>query len=286
MGDEPFTAEEMNRLHEGPPPRMARGKPPRRLTIVPCVLARPSTAVSIWWARAVGNLEWPFNVIRSSPAIVQDDVGGKVAEGRNLLAARVLARETDSVEVSHLLWIDDDVIPVSPLLLRALHYQSTTHDKDIVAGVYFSKEQFPQPLVFPERGRGTVPFEPNQCFEAWGVGMGLTLVRASLYRRMRDELKLPADSMGNPEWYRTPGRDTDLAVDAEGVMDCGGTEDLYFCELAAKLGVRPVVDTSMHAFSFHYDLAERQGYPREQWEQYRKGGPIIWQTKGGPVEWR
>jgi hypothetical protein len=231
----------------------------------------------------VSGIAWPFNTTKA-PIIIEDDEGGKIAEGRNMLVAKVLERETPGMGIRSILWIDDDVVPISPYLLRALD----GHDEDICAGVYFSKEEFPQPLIFPERGQGVKKFVPEEYYDVWGVGMGLTLVKTDVYRRMKEELKLPLDSKGNPEWYRTTGRDEDLmaSVDlANKVRGMGGTEDLYFCNLAARLDIRPWVDTGKHCFGFHYDMARRVGYPKPQWETYRKECRVVWETPDGPVEW-
>jgi hypothetical protein len=197
---------------------------PKQAAIAHCTLGRPGAPVSLWWARAIGNITWPFNVAKA-PFMVEDDLGKNIAEGRNMLIAKVMEKETPSLEFTKILWIDDDVIPISHLLLRALD----SHDADVCAGVYFSKDEYPQPLIFPAMGRQPDKFVPDKCYEVWGVGMGLTLVKMDVYRRMRDELKLPLDKNGNPQWYKTPGEDGDLKLNENGIMEMGGTEDLYFC---------------------------------------------------------
>lgn len=271
-------------LLEAEPVRLAPKPLPKQQAIAQCTLLRPGAAVSGWWARAVGNVVWPFNTVRT-PIYIEDDVGGMVAEARNDLVARVLAinEANKSTEITKIFWVDDDVIPVSPMVLRAL--DAHIDESPIVSGVYFSKETFPQPLIFPEKGQGVSRFEPDTCVRAWGCGMGLTLVAVDLYRRMRDELDLPLDVKGNPEWYRTSGRNVDIVADEEGVLSVAGTEDLYFCDLAARLDVRPVIDCGKHAFGFHYSLGTREVYPGPQWEQYRRNQPVVWKTPDGDVVW-
>lgn len=258
--------------------------PVKQKAIAECVLLRPGAVVWAWWARTVGNIAWPFNTGKVVH-YVEDDIGGMVAEGRNQIVAHILemSERNPTTEIDKIFWMDDDVLPISPLILRAL--DSHIHKSPIVSGVYFSKEEYAQPLIFPEKGHGVGTFEPDKAIEAWACGMGLTLVKVDLYRQMRDELKLPMDAKGNPEWYRTKGRNVDLVRDEGKFLDLGGTEDLYFCDLAAKLGVRPIIDMGKHAFGFHYSLATKQAFPTKQWEQFRKNKPIVWDTAHGPVEW-
>lgn len=239
--------------------------------------------VSMWWSRAAGGVAWPFNRTKAV-LYVEDDVGNEIAEARNKLVAESLARESDTMEIEGIFWVDDDVILVSSLALRALD----SHHVPICSGVYFSKEEYPQPLVFPAVGQGVDQFVPDKAYEVWGHGMGLTLVRMEVYRRMRDELDIGIDKYGNPQWYKTPGKEDADRPPAirDGIMDMGGTEDLYFCSQAAKLGYKPVIDTGRHAFGFHMDMKTRRCYPPKQWEQYRKNQPIVWPTPDGDVIWR
>ncbi len=229
------------------------------------------------WACAVESIIWPLNCGKM-PLPVIDEQGGEIAEARNRAVSIALAACSETRDVSELLWIDDDVIVSRGCLLQLL-----SHNRDIVSGVYFLKGDLGEPLIFPCRGGGTSPFVPDEVKEVWGHGMGLTLVRTEVYRRMEAELKLPLDRYGNPEWYRTPN-EANITVE-DGVMYAGGTEDLYFLHNAAKLGYRPLLDGTKHAFGFHYDLRRREAWPQEQWAQYRKGRKVIWNTPTGLVVW-
>ncbi len=234
--------------------------------------------VSILWAICLSQLEYPLNYGRLFMPVL-DDIGGTIDSCRNQCVARTLMMEDDRAEITHILWLDDDVI-FCPSVLRRL----MSHGRDIASGVYFLKDDVPEPLIFPERFCGTVPFVPDQVKEYWGCGSGLTLVKTGVYKRMLEELKLPMGREGKwPEWYRTTCADDNEVCD--GVKNGGGTEDLYFCELASKIGVKPLVDTSRHAFGFHYDSRTNKAYPLPQWEQYAAGQPITWDTPAGTVTW-
>lgn len=246
--------------------------------------------VSHWWAQAADRLFAPMNTVKGSIFWI-DKVGGMIAECRNAAVAKVLTFDSDQVEVDSIFWLDDDVI-CSPGALRQLYH----HDTPIASGVYFTKEEgnFAEPLIFPGRCAGTAKYIPapdgeQKSSEMWGHGMGLTLVKMDVYRRMRDELQLPLDCNGQPEWYRT----TSGEINQEGnCLDMGGTEDLFFLHNAAKLGYKPIVDFTKYAFGFHYCSVRKKGYPEKQWEQYEaalggSGKPIEWpQPDGSVITWK
>lgn len=237
-------------------------------------------AVSIWWHIAAESLMWPMNYGRQTSAI-RDTIGGEIAETRNKLVSMALSFENEDREVTHIFWLDDDVICTRGALLQLIH-----HDLDIVSGVYFTKSpgDISEPLIFPAEGEGTDKFLPGRTYHVWGHGMGLCLIRTEVYKKMQRELNLPLDKYGHPEWYRTTGRVEDIKVVDE-VIYSGGTEDLYFLDKANKLGYRPLIDTNKHAFGFHYDLQRHTGYPEKQWKQYENRQPVEWDTPDGIVRW-
>ncbi len=234
-------------------------------------------SVSIEWASVLRALAWPLNVGYTN-LFVLDINGGEIAETRNRCVQLALDACSDRSEVSHLFWLDDDVIASRMSLLQLL-----SHDRDIVSGVYFTKCDPSEPLILPGRGAGTTPFVPDRVFETWGHGMGLTLVKTDVYRRMAKETDLGRDKYGRPAWYRTTGPES--ATVEDGCFWLGGTEDLFFLDAAGKLGYRPLVDTSRLAFGWHMDAMTRQGFPKKQWTQRMTGQPIIWETPDGPVTW-
>lgn len=247
--------------------------------------------VSHWWCQAAERLLSPMNTVKGA-IFMTDEVGGMIAEGRNAAVQKVLGTfESADVEVDSIFWLDDDVI-CSPGAIRQLYH----HDVPIASGVYFTKEPgiFSQPLIFPGRCSGVDKFVPakdgeQRAYKVWGHGMGLALVKAEVYRRMRDELDLGTDCNGNPMWYRTTSGELKVEGDC---VDMGGTEDMYFLDLASKLGYEPLIDCSKYAFGFHYCSSSRKGYPEPQWNQYvaalgGSGKPIEWpQPDGSVIEWR
>lgn len=232
-------------------------------------------SVSLEWTRIVAELMWPMNVGRAHQ-FVRDAVGGEIAETRNAIVQKCLDMEKQNVEIDSLFWLDDDVLPT-----RAALIQLYSHHRDIASGAYFTKGEPGQPLVFPGRLQGTAPWEPDRVLEAWGHGMGLCLVKASVYKRMLAE-GLSKDKYGRPQWYKTP---QEYRLEGQ-MLDCGGTEDLYFLDAANQFGYKPLVDCGKWTFGFHYDRESHRGYPEKQFEQLRTGQPVTWETPSGTVTWK
>jgi hypothetical protein len=242
-------------------------------------LATPSLGlVSIFWARTCASIIWPMNTGKSI-FYLRDGEGGEVAETRNAIVDQVLTYDQRQ-KVSHILWVDDDVLVQPGCLLELLHF-----DRDIASGVYFSKVagHGSQPLIFPSEYGGADHFRPNEVYETWGHGMGLCLIKTDVYKRMHRELKLGRDKYNRVEFYKTAGGLTHVGPD--NVLHTGFTEDLYFLGQAAKLGIKPLVVCTKPAFGWHLDSATDTGYPETQWKQMMADEPVRWQTPAGEVVW-
>ena len=248
-----------------------------RIQIAQCT---PSLGmVSIWWSRAVQCI---FGENHSGKSIfyLRDGVGGEIAEVRNNLVQMVLDHKTPH---SHVFWIDDDVLVFPGCLLELLHQY-----KDVVSGVYFTKMpgNLSSPLIYSTEGAGPDQFVPDAAYPVFAHGMGLTLVRTEVYRRMAAELDLGRDKYNRPQWYRTSDAATELREGDNGVVDTGYTEDTWFLRNCHRIGVHPHVVTTKHAFAFHYDATSDRGYPEKQWQQWISGAPIVWDVaEGEPVVW-
>ncbi len=238
------------------------------------VKATPSLGtVSLWWAKCTENIHWPNNLGKTQ-AYTEDAVGGEIAETRNAIVHNILnfEKENAHVEVTHILWIDDDVL-APPSILMKLH----EHNTDVVSGVYFTKLPgvLSIPLIFPAKHDGYAVFKPDEIREAWGFAHGLSLIKLDVYKRMLKELSLSSDKYGRPQWYNVPTPEkTDIAL-------LNITEDIWFFDNLEKLNIRPKVDCTKYAFGFHYNSALRVGYPEKQWQSHVKGEPLVW----GDVTW-
>lgn len=229
--------------------------------------------VSMLWADMRSQIFFPMNTGRY-PFSLQDKKGGEIGEVRNQMVEFFLTLErlSPNSQFPGVMWLDDDVVPCSPAVLLAL----MGHERPIASGVYFSKMDHGEPLIFPGGSAGTTPFRPGEVFESWGWAQGLCFISLEVYKRMRDELDIGVDKYGHPAWYKTP----EFGPAEGGGFVTGGTEDFIFFDRASKLGYRPIVDCRGCAFGFHLDLATLQAYPREQWDHKCRTQPIVWPAKG------
>jgi hypothetical protein len=233
--------------------------------------------VSMPWHMAVMNLLWPLNCTKTVIPCY-DMHGGEIAEARDKLVDLAFGLCSDKQEVTHLFFLDDDVI-VPQFCLRKL----LNHNVPVASGVYFTKTEVGEPLIFPGPGLGSQPFEPDAVFEGWGWSMGLSVIRMDVFRRMRDELNLPLDKYGCTQFFKTPSEaDTDYQ---DGIITDGGTEDFIFFSNLAKLGIKPVIDCTRYCMGFHMDMSTLQAYPSEQWKQYNRGEPVVWNVGGKETRW-
>lgn len=267
--------------------------------------------VSLFWARMTECQNWPVGVGKSL-FYLRDAQGGEIAEVRNAIVAECLEYDRTHNPVTHLFWVDDDVLPFQFCLTELWAKKAP-----ICTGTYFMKlDGPPQPLLWPgEFTEGPlVPFQPNRELSVRYAGMGLTLIELNVYKRMAKELDLPKDKYGRTQFYKTSTAE-DITMDASGNVNAGFTEDSWFYDHAAKAGFAPLALTTKHAFGFHCAplfecracgfktnerlLANRHvvdepghriseditGYPQEQWRQFVAGEPITWEIPDGKVVW-
>jgi hypothetical protein len=82
-------------------------KQPRKKFIA---VATPTLgSVSIEWASCLRAMAWPLNTGYINFFVI-DDQGGEIAETRNRCVQLALDYDRGDCEVSHIFWIDDDVI--------------------------------------------------------------------------------------------------------------------------------------------------------------------------------
>lgn len=235
--------------------------------------------VHMFFVGRLYNLRMPMNRIVRQVYVI----GREVGHARNEIVARALAIEQDdpTLRCSHVLFLDDDVLFHQDALLKLL-----ANDRPIVSGLYYTKSDVPTPLVLHGEYGGTArAWTPGDVVECWAHGMGLTLIQAEVFRRMRDEGHIGLDEHGYPNWFTTT-RD-DIVVTPSGWRAIANqTEDVAFLRRAADLGYQPCVDTSQTAFGFHFDTKAQTGYPAPQWREFCDRGTVTWpMSDGEPVVW-
>lgn len=270
-------------------------------------------SVSMFWSRMTESILWPMGIGKTL-LYLRDRNGGEIAEVRNSMVDEALEYDRTTNPVTHLFWIDDDVLVFAGALKELLALKV-----EVASGTYFLKEGGePQPLLWEgDFSDGPMlPFRPNQVVPIRFCGMGLTLVRLDLYKRMAKELDLGRDKYNRLRFYHT-AKEEDMGVDAKGVVSEGFTEDWWFLTHAAKVGATMRASTGKNAFGFHvspafecthpgcgFRTSERRlayrhaaenlthhidedivGHPGPQWNQWVKGEAIRWPTPAGEVVW-
>lgn len=203
--------------------------------------------ISPLWHRARAGLSHPtnFNMVE----YVIDRLA--VDDARNKAAAQALSQKP--VPPEFLFFLDYDVLPHFDALTK-LFFRARCNPKiDIFAGVYCCKYQNPpDPLIYAGNGQG--PFWDwtigdlltTDSHDITSVHMGLTLIRTSLFQRMKDEGVAHGDGtdLSDEPFFLT--RSDKRAVNG-GVFTRSGTEDIYFCDKARSIGAKIMVDTSVLA---------------------------------------
>jgi hypothetical protein len=209
-------------------------------------------------------------------------VGKEVGDARNEIVARALALEQDdpTIRCSKVFFLDDDVLVHPDVLLKLLE-----HHRPIVSGLYYTKTSVPTPLVLQGDYEGVArSWMPGELVECHGHGMGICLIDADVFRRVRDELPIGVDRFGYPAWFATT-KDAAVLTAAGTRRVMNQTEDMRFLGFARALGYTTAVDTSPQAFGWHLDTKTMQGYPLKQWQEFTERGTITWETEKGAVTW-
>lgn len=224
------------------------------------------------------NLRMPMNTIQKHVYVVGKEVG----DARNEIVAKALALEQEdpTIRCSKIFFLDDDVLVHADALLKLLE-----HNRPIVSGLYYTKTSVPTPLVLQADYEGTArSWTPGDLVECHGHGMGICLIDADVFRRVRDELPIGVDKFEHPAWFATTKDAAVLKADgSRQVMN--QTEDMRFLGYARQLGYTTAVDTSAQAFGWHLDTKTMTAYPQKQWSEFSKTGRITWDTEKGPVTW-
>lgn len=224
------------------------------------------------------NMRMPMNTIQKHVYVVGKEVG----EARNEIIAKALALEVadPTIRCSKVFFMDDDVLVHPDVLLKLL-----SHDRPIVSGLYYTKTSVPTPLVLHGEFDGVAKsWMPGELVECYGHGMGIALIDADVFRRMKAECDLGVDQYGHPAWFKTT-KDASVTLPDGRRNISNQTEDMRFLTLAHSLGYTTAVDTSPQAFGWHLDTKQMRAYPEKQWTEFARTGLVTWETDNGPVVW-
>lgn len=243
------------------------------------VIGLPSFGmVHLFFVARYYNLRMPMNRVVRHVYVVGKEVG----DARNEIVAKALDIETQdpTLRCEYVFFLDDDVL-CHPDVLNQL----MSHDRPIVSGLYYTKTEVPTPLVLHEEFGGTArSWTPGELVECHGHGMGLTLIKADVFRHLLEHGDLGTDQHGLPAWFATTRDARILRPSGVGGL-FNQTEDMRFLTKARALGFETCVDTGPTAFGWHLDTKTMKAYPLKQWEQFAQTGRITWQTETGEVTW-
>lgn len=179
------------------------------MTLSILIPSRGTTTTS--FAVALKLLQIPFEKIQ-----ILTVEGADVAYARNKLVDRAIG--------DYVFFLDDDVFPPINTLPKLL-----SHKKDIIAGLYFAKQQPHFPQIFKEskkKGKYDAIWDvpENKLIEIDSCGAGCLLIKREIF----EKLKQPYFQY-IPAGENTPRKG----------------EDYFFCEKARKAGFKIYCDTSI-----------------------------------------
>ena len=173
---------------------------------------------------AMQGLMRPMNQQVWGPIFME---GMEVGAAYNAAIDMILANP-QLAKFKYLLTVEDDNLPPPDGLLKL--YEGT-RDYDVVGGLYWTKGDLGQPMIYGDPQMQPLNFIPqrpveNRVQRCNGLGMGFTLFKMEVFK------KLPKP------WFRTVQEFDPATGGAKGY-----TQDLWFFETAAKAGVTVACDT-------------------------------------------
>jgi len=213
---------------------------------------------------------------------------------RAVLSNRFLTGSESGWRADWLMQIDDDTVPPEMAVTDLLNLQ-----KDFAAGVYFNANPPYNPIAYVRDQSGVgyqavYDYPAGMLTQVDSVGMGCTLIHRSVFERIQDGHTLfqrpngtlvpvlsskvhrispmfgrgmsKENSFVADEWYcerlSKPSADDNRPWPFY-AMEYGRTEDHWFCELAAAVGVRPWLDTTILCNHIKSKGTEYADYQRE-----------------------
>jgi len=176
--------------------------------------------------------------------------------------------ESDS---DYIFWMDDDTAPPRDAITRL--YGS---GRDFIGGVYFLPAPPYNPIAYKLSSEGMYApvygYSEGSIIQVDSIGMGCTLIHKSVYEKIKaghqvfervngSLAAIPNDRVRKPYvnkhlrkelptirdgYYReqyTPVDPKEDRIFPYYLLEHGRTEDHYFCELAANVGIKPWLDT-------------------------------------------
>jgi hypothetical protein len=164
-------------------------------------------------------------------------IGMEVGFAYNYLINTILSHP-DLSNWKYILTLEEDNAPPADGLLKL--YESM-EEYDVVGGLYWTKGEEGQPMIYGNPYSPPINFIPQKPIEnavvhCLGLGMGFTLFKTEVFKRVATP------------WFKT----IQEVIPMKGAK--AYTQDLYFFENAAKAGIKVACDCRVKVG--HYDLNE------------------------------
>lgn len=195
-------------------------------------------------------------------------------------------------DADYIFWMDDDTAPPSDAISRLVN-----SGRDFIGGIYYLPAKPFSPIAYkrdPASGLYSpiYGFPDGALLQVDSIGFGCTLVHRSVYEKIRDNHTVFIRSNGslnaihnsqiqkpivtkhkkpNKPYVRagiyheqyTQQEPDDTRQFPFYQLEHGRTEDHYFCELAASVGIRPWVDTTVSCTHYKMKGAGYEEYNHE-----------------------
>lgn len=148
-------------------------------------------------------------------------LGFQVAEAENIIAKQMIEGEFEwLLSIEH-----DNVLP--PNAFVKLNQYMIKGDIPVVGGLYFTKGQPPEPMIYREPGKGYyADWKLGDKVWCRGLPFGCTLIHRSIIKALWDEA--PEYAIGNTTTRRV-FKHPQANDDEIGMFNISGTTDLQFC---------------------------------------------------------
>lgn len=203
--------------------RLTKSKSYQDLSTIIVVPTRGGRSLCPRFVGAMYGLMRPMNQKVFGPIFMS---GMEVGAAFNSAVEMILAHP-QLKDFKYMLTVEDDNLPPPDGLLKL--YESIG-DFDVVGGLYWTKGECGQPMIYGTPGQGVLNFVPQMPIPdtvqpACGLGMGFNLFRMDCFKKVA------------APWFETRQK-FDPATGAQ----CY-TQDLWFYERLARAGGRVACDT-------------------------------------------
>jgi len=191
--------------------------------------------VPIEFVVAFGRLQMPVNAKVQSMIVTKTEVG----VARNHVVEFALSMQQ---KPEYIFFLGDDMLPPWDGLIK-LHQEMMTGKWDVLAGIYFIKQDLPIPIIWRRDVIGYLEpykhYQPGEVVNCDVVGMDFTMIKTSIF----EKLEKP--------WFKTG------PTEYEGNL-VTHTEDVWFADLVKANGFKIGCHTGVRVG--HLDIKQGEVY--------------------------